>query len=64
MSPNTPANHGVPVLALLGGCLAIGIFVGGVSDDVGTLVTWFWVGIALAGIYLLTTIANSLDRIQ
>jgi len=63
MSSKMATNHGTPVLALLGGCIVVGVVVGGVSDNVGTLVTWFWVGIALAGIYLLTTIANSLDRI-
>ena len=62
MPSNSSANHGLIAIVFVGLCTSIGFWMFMETDNVGFLTTWFWVGIGLAGIYLLTIIANSIDR--
>ena len=64
MSSRTSPHHGLVVLIFIGLCTAIGYYVSvQFTGDVGSVKTWFWIGIGLAGIYLLTVITNNLDQI-
>ena len=62
MSSNSSPRHGVIAYLLIAVCTAIGFWVFWQGNDIGILRSWFWIGIALAGIYLLTVIAENLDQ--
>lgn len=34
------------------------------TNDLATVRTWFWIGLGLAGVYLLAAIADSLDQLR
>ena len=58
---NAAARTGLGAMILIGLPTIIGLWLAmSVTDDVGTALTWFWIGVALAGVYLLVSIANSI----
>lgn len=64
MPSDTSSNHGIVVFLFVGLCTVIGLYAAWEGTDIGILVTWFWAGIGLAGIYLLTIIVNTLEELQ
>ena len=62
MPSHSPGQHGAIALFLIGICTAIGFLIYQEVNTIGVISTWFWVGIGLAGIYLLSIIAENVDR--
>ena len=64
MPSNSSLDHGLVAIVLIALSTVVGFFISLETDNLGVLTTWFWVGVGLAGIYLLSTIANSLDQLR
>ena len=64
MPSDSSIDHGQIAAMFVVLCTAIGFWLFMQTDNVRMLTTWFWAGIGLAGIYLLTTIANTLDELD
>lgn len=62
---DSSANNGSVALLFMGMCTVIGIgLTTQVTNDVGTMIHWFWVGVGLAAIHLLTIITNNLEELR
>lgn len=62
MPSQSPGQHGAIALLLIGICTAIGFWIYQEVTDIGVISTWFWAGIGLAGIYLLSVIAENAEQ--
>lgn len=63
MRSNSPGQHGAIAVLLIVFCTAIGFWIYTEGNDMGVVNTWFWAGIGIAGIYLLSVIAETLDQV-
>lgn len=63
MGEKSPGQHGAIAVLLIVFCTAIGFWIYTEENEMGVVNTWFWAGIGLAGIYLLSVIAENLDQI-
>ncbi|MFC7072499.1 Mn2+/Fe2+ transporter [Halovenus rubra] len=65
MLSESPPRYGVATILIIGSCSLIGLL-GSIEQagETGPLKTWLWIGMGLAGLYLLTVIANGVDQLN
>jgi hypothetical protein len=58
-------HHDVATILIICGCSLIGLWGATLqAGEVDTLKTWLWIGLGLAGLYLLAAIANRVDQLD
>ena len=64
MSSSSSPRHGLVAILFIGLSTLIGFWASVQhTRDLATVRAWFWIGVGLAGIYLLTVIADNLDEL-
>ena len=64
MPSSSSPRHGLVAILFIGLSTLIGFWASvQQTSDLATVRAWFWIGVGLAGIYLLTGIANNLDEL-
>ncbi|MFA9428117.1 Mn2+/Fe2+ transporter [Natronorubrum sp. A-ect3] len=61
---NPPIKNVLVVSAIVLVATVVGSWGVSATDSLGTVVTWIWIGIGLAALYLLYDIANSVKELN
>lgn len=61
---NSPVKNVMVVTAVVLASTFVGIWSSFLTDNLGTAVTWIWIGIGFSAVYLLYDIANSIKQLE